>query len=208
MIEKIELEGELRMNCYFIIHEKDCYIVDPGYHKEQLRKYVNQRGLIVQGILLTHAHMDHIGALDAFPVPVYLHPADRPLFEDDNINGFAAYNKTKPYPPKSISFQDIQGGDRIPFKGSFIETIHTPGHTPGGICYKWDNEMCTGDTIFAGSVGRWDFPLGSQKDLSQSVLQIIGTMDEGLILHPGHGLSTTVGKERLGNVCYRQWRGL
>lgn len=204
-MNKLLLVGDIDVNCYFIERKGQCYIVDPGYEKERIRDYVNKRGLRVLGILLTHAHIDHVEALDCFNVPVYLHNRELPVFQDEYYSGYKLYKKTRPYSLNDIEIRELKHGDRLPLSDRNIEVIHTPGHTPGSVCYKVDSLLYTGDTLFKSSVGRWDFPLGDENALRDSIISLIRNHDASVTVCPGHGPRTTIGEERESNQFYMKW---
>ena len=205
-MEKVLLLGEIPVNCYFIEHNKKCYIVDPGYEKEKVIKYVKDNNLEVLGILLTHAHIDHIGAIDAFDVPVYLHEKEYEILEDNYKNGFNFYGRQKPYSLSGINIVEMKEGTILSLDDKKIEVMHTPGHTVGGVCYKIDNDLYTGDTLFEGTVGKWTFPTGDLDTLKKTIIDLIETQDEDVRIHPAHGNSSTIGVEKRSNSFYLQWK--
>ncbi|MGL5354708.1 MAG: MBL fold metallo-hydrolase [Clostridium sp.] len=205
-MKKMLLLGEIDVNCYFIEHNNKCYIVDPGYEKEKLIKYVKDNKLEVLGILLTHGHIDHIGAIDAFDVPVYLHKKEYEIIIDNYKNGFDFYGRQKPYSLDNINIVKIDDALVIPLDNKNIEIIYTPGHTVGGVCYKIDNDLYTGDTLFEGTVGKWTFPTGDLETLKRSVVNLIDTQDEKVKIHPAHGGSSTIEDEKRYNQFYLEWK--
>lgn len=205
-MNKLLLVGEIPVNCYFIEHNKKCYIVDPGYEKERIVKYVADHELTVLGILLTHAHIDHIGAIDAFDVPVYLHEKEVEILIDDYKNGFDYFGKVTPYSINAINLVRMKDGQCLYIDDLKIEVMHTPGHTIGGVCYKVENELYTGDTLFEGTVGKWTFPTGDLNTLKSTIINLIETQDKETIIHPAHGNSSTIGAEQSNNYFYNQWK--
>ena len=204
-MKKMLLYGDINVNCYFIEHNQKCYIVDPGYEKERVIQYVKEHHLEVLGILLTHGHIDHIGAIDAFNVPIYLHEREFEIIEDNVKNGFTFYGKDKPYDLTSLHLVPLTDGQRLPLDELEIEVIHTPGHTVGCVCFKVLKDLYTGDTLFAGTVGRWDFPTGELKTLQHSIVSLIESQSDDVRIHPAHGDSSTIGTERLTNPYYLDW---
>ncbi len=205
-IRRLHLDGEIPVNCYVIINGKQCFIVDPGYQKEYLRSYINREGLDVIGILLTHAHIDHIEALDCFQVPVYLHELEYELLANDAINGFKSFGKQKNYDLKALDVRTIASNADLQLGEEKISVIHTPGHTQGSVCYLCQNNLIVGDTLFEGSVGRWDRPTANMEQLQNSVLKLIDNQPKNRSVHPGHGPSTTIGKEKQNNPFYKEWK--
>ncbi len=205
-MNKIVLDGDIPVNCYIIEHNKKCFIVDPGYEKEVVQKYVSQNNLEVLGILLTHGHIDHIGAIDAFDVPVYIHENEVDLLRDNHKNGFAYYGKEIPFDINSINIIKMDNDYTLSIDNKTIDVIYTPGHTIGGVCFKIDNDLYTGDTLFKESVGRWDFPTGNEKTLMHTVVNLVDTQADSVKIHPGHGESSTIGDEKTGNYFYLSWK--
>ena len=186
--------GLYEVNCTLAIDGADAWVVDPGADEEAIVKAAEAEGAKISGVLLTHAHFDHIGAIPGikarFPdAPVYVHPSDEVMFGHP-------FNRLPPeYPsfPKPAGVVDAR-------KFPLAEVIETPGHTPGGVCYyfKEDGVLLSGDTLFAGSVGRTDFPGGSMTTLVES-LKKLKALPDGTKVIPGHGPSTTIGEEKGSN---------
>jgi|GEM_PF-290999 len=204
-MKKILLDGEIPVNCYLIEDQGKCYIVDPGFEKERLRQYVRAQNLEVIGILLTHAHFDHIGALDAFDVPIYIHENEYSILFDGYQNGFSFNNRSMDYEMEDLYVVKINEHTKIFLNRKEIEVIPTPGHTKGSVCYKYENQLITGDTLFQGSVGQWDFPTGDQRLLRESILKLTDSMDDELVVWPAHGGSTTIGHEKANNLFVGLW---
>lgn len=186
--------GLYEVNCTLAIDGADAWVVDPGADEEAIVKAAEAEGAKIAGVLLTHAHFDHIGAIPGikarFPdAPVYVHPSDEVMFGHP-------FNRLPPeYPsfPKPAGVVDAR-------KFPLAEVIETPGHTPGGVCYyfKEDSILLSGDTLFAGSVGRTDFPGGSMTTLVESLKKLKALPDLTKVI-PGHGPSTTIGEEKGSN---------
>ncbi len=207
-MNRIVLNGDIPVNCYIIEHNKKCYVVDPGYEKEVVQNYISQKKFEVLGILLTHGHIDHIGAIDAFDVPVYIHENEFELFKDNYKNGFMRFGREVPYNIETLEFVKIVAGSILPIDEKNIEVIHTPGHTQGGVCYKLDNDLYTGDTLFQSEVGRWDLPTGSEQTLKKTIVALIDSQPDSVNVYPGHGPESTIGDEKVHNYYYRSWKGI
>jgi glyoxylase-like metal-dependent hydrolase (beta-lactamase superfamily II) len=205
-MKEILLDGPIPVNCFLIENGKECYVVDPGFETERVKRFVAEQELEVKGILLTHGHFDHICAINAFDVPVYLHEEEVIIINDNYNNGFAYYNMEKPYDMKDINLVTIKEGHKFQLGDEVIETIHTPGHTLGCLCYKHGNEMYTGDTLFRDTVGRWDFPTGDLETLKKSVVNLIDKTDPNTIIYPAHYGSSTIGREKEYNQFYLDWK--
>jgi hydroxyacylglutathione hydrolase len=195
--------GPLDTNCYIVrdVNEKACVIVDPGGDKDRILKTVESLGALVERILLTHGHPDHTfcaGALAAdLDVKVGMHPSD--VVQDEAAFQIVAlyYDVSQYVPLKRCHL--LVDGDEIALGGSKIRVMHTPGHSEGGVCFVTEAGVLCGDSIFAGSIGRTDFPGGSLDTLLRSIREKILPLPDDTPLYPGHGPATTVGAEREHN---------
>jgi glyoxylase-like metal-dependent hydrolase (beta-lactamase superfamily II) len=152
-------------------------------------------------VLATHGHADHVGAAAEFcgdALPFYIHEADAPALTDPVAWG-AAF-ATDPVPVKDV--RTVVDGDVLEFAGFRITVAHTPGHTPGHVCYTTDGFVLSGDLVFAGSIGRSDFPNSSPPDMEASLRRFLSWSD-ALDVWPGHGPETTIGTERRTNPFLR-----
>ncbi|MDR6241447.1 MBL fold metallo-hydrolase [Aureibacter tunicatorum] len=204
-IEKLRLDGEIPMNCYVLARNNECFIIDPGYQKELIQEYVDSKGYTVKGILLTHAHIDHIEALDCYDVPVYLHEKEYEILIDNYNNGFEFFGKLPNYSFESLDIRLVNEDSELNIGGEKIEIILTPGHTIGSVCYVIGHDIYSGDTLFEATVGKWDRPTGNVEELRVSVLKLINTQPDYMLVHPGHGRSTTIGVEKQINPFYIKW---
>lgn len=201
----LELHGMIDVNCYLIVRNGICLIVDPGTEKARLIETVLRENLQVAGILLTHAHVDHIGALDCFPVPVYLHEQEMAVIRNNIYNGFMLFRQKKAYDLASLQLVPITDGQAINLADWQIATIHTPGHTAGSVCYLGPDGLFTGDTLFMGDVGRTDLPTGSRQALRASVVRLMLDLPPETPIYPGHGPGSTLAIERASNPYCRKW---
>lgn len=195
--------GAFETNCYLLarVAERDCLVVDPGLDPEPLLDLIADEGLRPVRILLTHAHLDHIGGcralVDRFAVPVLLHPADRLLYE--RLVPSAAVFGIRTLDPPPLD-GELREGQWLPFGSAGLTVMETPGHTQGGVCLLWQEEtrlstFC-GDLIFEGSYGRTDLPGGNTRQLKHSILERLFSLPDETVLYPGHGNLTTIGQER------------
>ncbi len=202
MIIKNVVVGPLEVNCFILVCEdtKEAAIVDPGGDEDEIIKAVETDALNPRFIINTHAHFDHVGAVkkiqEHFKIDFFLHKEDQFLIEnlDEQSTAFGLDRVPKPEVNKSV-----KDGDKISLGQNVIQVIHTPGHTPGGVCYYVDNSIFVGDTMFAGSVGRTDFPFSSHDALIKSIKEKLFPLGDGVIVYTGHGPSTTIGNEKRYN---------
>lgn len=195
--------GEFQVNCWILEHSSGgALVVDPGADAEAVLDAVRSRRLSMVGCLLTHGHMDHVSAVaevvEELPSPVYLHPADASW-------AFRPENQWLPFypPPRPLKEKMILPVGEGEFTvGPFeVRCLSTPGHTPGSVCYlvKEEKALFTGDTLFAGSIGRTDFP-HSDEDAMRRSLRALATLDDNLTVYPGHGPRTSLGREKTTNM--------
>lgn len=192
--------GLYAVNCTILTIDGKAWIVDPGSEATLIAAQLAKKNLVPAGILLTHAHFDHIGGVNAlekrFPgLPVYIGEKDIPVLTHP-------FNQLSPdYPPisKPTNLHGVTEATTIAELPG-LKIIETPGHTPGGVCYYFAEEklLLSGDTLFAGSVGRTDFPGGDMATLMNSLEKLKALPDETTVI-PGHGGLTTVGEEKTSN---------
>jgi len=202
MIFEAMTVGSYYSNCYIVGSEssKEAAVIDPGADFNKIDNKINELGVIPKIIILTHAHGDHIGAVEElvekYGVKVYIHEEDAKLLIDSNKNfSKVLFGKNISINPDVI----LKDGDEIQLGDLKFEIIHTPGHTKGGICIKVGNIMMTGDTLFNNSIGRTDFPGGSFEEIIDSIQEKIFKYDEDIIIYPGHNSPSTIKSEKLSN---------
>lgn len=197
---KIELivVGPLQSNCFIVYDEKTLksMVIDPGDDPEHIMKTIEEKKLKVVYIVCTHAHFDHVGAVAKLKsetgAEIVLHKDELEIYMSAKDQGaFWGYQIEQPPDPDKF----VQEGDLLTAGELTFEVLHTPGHSPGGICLQGKGIVITGDTIFAGSVGRTDFYGGDLEELKKSFRRIISLNPETRIL-PGHGDVTTVKREK------------
>jgi glyoxylase-like metal-dependent hydrolase (beta-lactamase superfamily II) len=195
--------GMFQENCYLYACPQtlEAVIIDPGDEAQRILQKIADLKLIPKYIINTHGHIDHICAIDAvsevYPVPLAIHPADVSMYTDE-----IAARIFGRQPPLVRRKPDIllQEGDRLSFGTLTLEVLHTPGHTPGGICLL-GSPYCvfSGDTLFYRSIGRTDLPGGNYDQLVTSIRKKLYSLDDELVVFPGHGPQTTIMEEKYEN---------
>ena len=202
--------GDFQTNCYVVRADEaatDCLIVDAGLDADDLIELLQRDRLNPVATVLTHGHADHIVGTAAlrehFPqTRVYIHKLDAPMLADPRANLSAFAGMVFTAEPADVLLED---GDTVEQAGITLKVLHTPGHTPGGICLYAEREglVFVGDTLFADSVGRTDFPGGDMDQLIESIRTKLFTLPENTAVYPGHGMRTTIGREKRSNPYVR-----
>ena len=193
-------EGSWASNCYAVISDGHALIIDPSSSARAITETLAREGAVLDGILLTHGHFDHILSLDTLRektgAPAYIHHEDAIMLTDGKKNAFyELFGKERAYRPAEILLSD---GDTIPIGTKKLIVYHTPGHTHGSVCFLTDGLIFSGDTIFAESYGRCDLWNGDISKMRDS-LKKLSKLDRALTLYSGHGQSCTLG-EALNNL--------
>jgi glyoxylase-like metal-dependent hydrolase (beta-lactamase superfamily II) len=180
-------------NSFLLIHEGKALLIDAGAAPQRVTEALSESDATLVGIALTHGHFDHILSMDKlrdlFGVPVYLHKADAEMPSDSEQNAYEVFfGAQKCWRPADRLLND---GDSIPFGDKSLTVISTPGHTEGSVCYLTDDILFSGDTVFAGGVGRTDLYGGDMGALGQSLKKIL-SLPGHLTVYAGHGGSTTL----------------
>jgi glyoxylase-like metal-dependent hydrolase (beta-lactamase superfamily II) len=199
--------GPIETNCYVVACEKtrEAIVVDPGFGKSEAKAFIDEikeRGLKVKYIVNTHGHDDHTSGntalKEATNARVLIHEADAHMLTPLSTNRQKARNNNSKYPAAD---QLLKEGDIIEIGDIKLTVIHTPGHTKGSISLhsQSENVVFTGDTLFAQSIGRTDFPGGSYTDIMRSLKTKLVKLPDQTVVYPGHGETTTIGKEKNSN---------
>ena len=189
--------GPVQANCYIVTKEDRAIVIDPG-DLFDFDSILAQGPYTLEAILLTHAHFDHIQGVDAIirshPVPVYIHPQEIAFLKDPSLNASTSFYEMVSIQAPALPLK--QGKMKI---ADFeIEVLFTPGHSCGSTCFIIENALFSGDTLFQYSIGRTDLPTGSLMEMKESLIRL-SSLDDQLIVYPGHGPKTTIGQEKRMN---------
>ena len=190
--------GQLGVNCYLLAEDDKAIVIDPGDGTEKILSALEEKGCTLERILLTHGHFDHIGAVSDLAektgAEVYIHSGDEIMLRDNSKNlSFLTGVGVKTY-DKAIALETVE---KITLGNKEIKYFHTPGHSQGSVTYVCEDNIFCGDLIFRGSIGRYDF--GDFKTELQSIKFLLDNFDNSVRLFPGHGMSTSIGYERINN---------
>ena len=199
--------GPFQENTYILSDEtKECILIDPGNNNasehKQLQEYIKQHQLIPKRLILTHAHVDHINGnqfvFDTYGLLPEVHQEDV-FFMEKHLATANMYGIQAEQSPMPISF--IKEGDVIQFGDSVLQTLHTPGHSPGSISFynTQDKFIIGGDVLFYGSIGRTDLPMGNHATLIKSIKEKLFPLGDDMKVYSGHGAPTSIGFERINN---------
>ena len=202
MIIKTLAVGPIQANCFIVGCEDtlEAVVIDPGADADRILLALAESKLTVKYIINTHGHMDHVSAnkkmQEATEAPILIHALDAPMLNHvaDSAAAWGLNAENSPAPERKLA-----DGDEIAFGNITLTVMHTPGHTPGGISLYAKEDVFVGDTLFAGSIGRTDFPGGSFETIRESIQQKLFKLDDGTRVHTGHGPTTTIGQEKRHN---------
>jgi glyoxylase-like metal-dependent hydrolase (beta-lactamase superfamily II) len=208
MIFETLVVGPLQCNCIIVGCEQthEALVVDPGDEVDRILGVLDYHGLKVAAILHTHAHFDHVGATkplkDATGAPVYMHKEDLFLYQHlaEQVAMFGL--KT----PESTNIEHwFKEGDDVRAGTVSAQVLHTPGHSPGSVCFQLSDKLLSGDTLFAGGIGRTDLWGGSYEQIIQSIRTKLLTLPDDTEVYPGHGPPTTIGREKQYNPFLQEY---
>jgi len=210
MIIESFVVGMLQTNCYLLGDNEthQAVVIDPGGDSERIARRIQQLGLKLVAILNTHGHFDH--TMDAWALKeilggeIYLHSKDEVILQQ-SMAGMGSFFALKRRVTGEKIDQNLQEGDSLVFGPIRLKVLETPGHTPGHVSFHMSDAgiVFVGDTLFAGSIGRTDFPGGSYSQLIRSVREKIFPLDGKTVVHPGHGPETTVEREKKSNPFFQ-----
>ena len=195
--------GALDVNCYIMgckTHKK-AVVIDPGDNSKTILDFIKKNSLELTHIINTHAHADHVGAngkiKDALGIPILIHKGDSDFLVSEANKEMAHFYGVNPSPKADRLLNDGEIIEICP--DISLKIIHTPGHSPGGICLHYNDFLFTGDTLFANSIGRSDLHEGSHNDLINSIKTKLTILNDKVKVFPGHGPSSTIGEEKQYN---------
>lgn len=196
--------GPLEVNTYLLVdgEQRRGAVIDPGTATRELLQAVadaQRDGVVFTHILLTHGHFDHVGGVEKVKqltgAQVAIHSGDAPMLTEPQLNLSQGFGFSVRAVPADLLLED---GQTLTVGGTTLRVLHTPGHSPGGVCYVMNHHIFSGDTLFCRSVGRTDFPGSYAPDLRAS-LQKLRALEENAVVHPGHGPQTTLDEEKAEN---------
>jgi glyoxylase-like metal-dependent hydrolase (beta-lactamase superfamily II) len=198
--------GPIQANCFILGHEetREAAVIDPGDEAPRILAALRRNNLDLRLIVNTHGHFDHVGGnkplKEATGAPILIHSGDAPLLAHlaDSAAVWGMRVEDSPAPDRLL-----EDGDEINFGNITLKVIHTPGHSPGGIALFTPGHLFVGDTLFAGSIGRTDFPGGDYGTLIGSVRDRLFVLGDDVRVYPGHGPATTLGRERQFNPFFQ-----
>ncbi len=202
MIIKTLTVGPIQANCFILGCEEtlEAAVIDPGDEADRILNALSESSLSAKFIINTHGHFDHVSAnkrlKEVTGAPILIHSLDAPML-DQLSSSAAAWGLSADNSPKPD--RELNDGDKISFGNTTLKVIHTPGHTPGGISLYASDFIFVGDTLFAGSIGRTDFPGGNFETLKESIRKKLFGLGDHIKVYAGHGPSTTIGEERRTN---------
>lgn len=201
MVIKSVVVGPLEVNCFIIADDitKDAIVIDPGDEPDRILDLIKENNFKIKYIVCTHAHFDHVGAVSDLKketgAEIVIHRDELEIYQGARDQGTFWGYELDPLPEPDIF---INEGDKLEIGNLRFEILHTPGHSPGGICLYGKGIVITGDTLFAGSVGRTDFYGGDMNNLKKSFLRLMSLPPDTKVF-PGHGPSSTIKEEKTGN---------
>lgn len=192
--------GMLASNCYILGDEGEGVIIDPGAEADEIMDVVEQTGLKIKYVVLTHAHVDHIMSVDEVckrtGALLVVHEKEARALGDPWFNGSHLFGLKRTFRDADLT---VKHGDILEAGGMRLEMIHTPGHTSGGVCIRIGDSLFTGDTLFRMSIGRSDLGDGDSDELMDSLKNRLMVLEDKVTVYPGHGAATTIGDERRNN---------
>lgn len=198
--------GPFQTNCYVVANGDRAFVIDPGLGAhEAVSQIVQEQGLTVEAVVLTHGHIDHIRDAAAFGVETFVHPADAfMLLRGEGVSEQARQLYDASAMPPIDNPTPLEDGQTLIVAGVDLRIVHAPGHSPGCVMLVADEVVFSGDVLFRGSIGRTDLPDSDPEQMRESLRGPVWELDDELQVLPGHGPATTVAQERATNPYLRQ----
>lgn len=198
MVLKKIVVGPMQANCYILgsPSTSEAIVIDPGAEPEKIKTHLKRYGLKLNCVVNTHGHVDHIGANAYLAAPVYIHRLDAKFLNNPQLNLSRMMGLSLNLSVRTLPLDDEQ---KLQVGDISLEVIHTPGHTPGGVCLNAGKCVFSGDTLFAQGIGRTDIPSANEEDLLNSIREKLLTLPDEVVIYPGHGPSSTIGEEKKNN---------
>ncbi len=199
--------GPIQENCYVIYNEKQALIVDPGADSDLIKTTIASLNVTPVAVLITHAHYDHIGALEEirseYNIPVYISSIEQDWLTDPNLNlsGLTRHDDIPDVVCRPAEFE-FNNYDSYTLGDMTFKVVPTPGHSPGSVSFIFDDFVVTGDALFRGSVGRSDLPMGDGARLLRGIQEELFTLPDSFKAFPGHGPQTTIRREKETNPFF------
>ena len=190
--------GAFETNTYLITKGDKAVIVDPGLDFVSILDEVNKYK--IEAILITHGHIDHIDGSGLVDAPIYVGKDDLINFKDLTRSLYHMTRVKPSYDYNKLNLIGVSDNEIINLESFSFKVIHTPGHTDGGCCYIYYDNLFSGDTLFNGSIGRVDFPTGSMKKMKESLKKIVNICNDNVVVYPGHDSKTTIKTEKKTNM--------
>lgn len=199
--------GAIQENCYLIYNNQSLLIVDPGDDAKKIESAIDELNVNPEAILITHAHYDHIGAVDEirdrYNIPVYISPIEQSWLTDPqlNLSGLARHDDMADVTAREAEFE-FKNYDTYTIGDMTFKVVPTPGHSPGSVSFIFDDFVVCGDALFRGSVGRTDLPFGDSQTLLSGIKAELFTLPDEFKAYSGHGPVTSIGREKRENPFF------
>lgn len=201
---KVIPNGVFMVNTIIVFNENtgDATLIDPGDDAESIAQLIEKNQFDIRYVMATHAHIDHVYSAakfcKRFNLPFYIPEKDKALLKGVSMQA-AMFGLSNPELPEDIRYLTTDE-TKLPFNEFPFEIIHTPGHSPGSLCLRYENILISGDTLFYESIGRTDLPGGNMEEILSSINEKLFILDDETVVYPGHGEPTSIGHEKKHNL--------